>query len=167
MQHDENGKIAYALLMASQKLRHYFEAHKIRVATDQSPSDLFSNLEIQPVYFVYIQNKQVGNRALRIPYSLRVKKFNQVTSPYWLYSTLDKAFAFSSPIHGNTLDNPLRWRMVSRGDQCSSSNFSPVRRQLQISHPPEFCSWDRQVYQQHSIVRSSHSRTPQTQGARH
>ena len=31
--------------MASRKLCHYFEAHKIRVATDRSFNDLFSNLE--------------------------------------------------------------------------------------------------------------------------
>jgi hypothetical protein len=45
MQHDRNGKIAYAVLMASRKLHHYFEAHKIRVAIDRSLNDLFSNPE--------------------------------------------------------------------------------------------------------------------------
>jgi hypothetical protein len=36
-------KIAYAVLMASRKLRHYFEVHKIRVPIDRSLSDLFNN----------------------------------------------------------------------------------------------------------------------------
>jgi hypothetical protein len=31
--------------MASHKLRHYFEAHKIRVPTYKGLSDLFNNLE--------------------------------------------------------------------------------------------------------------------------
>jgi hypothetical protein len=38
-------KIAYAVLMASRNLQHYFEAHKIRVATYRSLNDLFNNLE--------------------------------------------------------------------------------------------------------------------------
>jgi hypothetical protein len=31
--------------MASRKLRHYFEAHKIRVTSDQGLGDLFRNSE--------------------------------------------------------------------------------------------------------------------------
>jgi hypothetical protein len=38
-------KIAYTVVMASCKLRHYFEAHKVRVTTDQGPGDLFRNPE--------------------------------------------------------------------------------------------------------------------------
>jgi hypothetical protein len=38
-------KIAYVVIMASRKLRHYFEAHKIRIPTDRGLSDLFRNLE--------------------------------------------------------------------------------------------------------------------------
>lgn len=38
-------KIAYAVLMASRKLHHYFEAHKIRVLTDQSVNDMIKNPE--------------------------------------------------------------------------------------------------------------------------
>jgi hypothetical protein len=38
-------KIAYAVLMASRKLRHYFEAYKIRIPTDQGLGDLFKNPE--------------------------------------------------------------------------------------------------------------------------
>jgi hypothetical protein len=35
------------VLMASQKLRHYFEAHKIRVATDRSLNNLFKTQRTQ------------------------------------------------------------------------------------------------------------------------
>jgi hypothetical protein len=38
-------KIAYAVVMASRKLRHYFEAFKVRVTTDRGLGELFKNLE--------------------------------------------------------------------------------------------------------------------------
>jgi len=43
--YSELEKIAYAVVMSAQKLRHYFEAHKIIVVTDQPLHDLFSNRE--------------------------------------------------------------------------------------------------------------------------
>jgi hypothetical protein len=36
-------KIAYAIIMSSRKLCHYFEAHIIKVLTNQSLNDIFSN----------------------------------------------------------------------------------------------------------------------------
>jgi hypothetical protein len=38
-------KIAYAIIMAARKLRHYFEGHRIRVITNQPLGDLFANRE--------------------------------------------------------------------------------------------------------------------------
>jgi hypothetical protein len=38
-------KIAYAVVMASRKLRHYFEAFKVWVTTDRGLSELFRNPE--------------------------------------------------------------------------------------------------------------------------
>jgi ribonuclease HI len=38
-------KIAYAVVMASRKLRHYFEAFKVRVTSDRGLSELFRNPE--------------------------------------------------------------------------------------------------------------------------
>jgi hypothetical protein len=38
-------KIAYAVVMASRKLRHYFEAHKVTMLTDQPLNDLFIKKE--------------------------------------------------------------------------------------------------------------------------
>jgi hypothetical protein len=43
--YSELEKIAYAVVMATQKLRHYFEAHKVTVLTDQPLNDLFINKE--------------------------------------------------------------------------------------------------------------------------
>jgi ribonuclease HI len=43
--YSELEKIAYAVIMATRKLRHYFEAHKVTVLTDQPLNDLFINKE--------------------------------------------------------------------------------------------------------------------------
>lgn len=41
----EMDQIVYVVLMASRKLRHYFEAHEVRVLAEQSLRDLFNNPE--------------------------------------------------------------------------------------------------------------------------
>jgi hypothetical protein len=43
--YSELEKIAYAVVMAVRKLRHYFEGHRIRVITNQPLNDLFANKE--------------------------------------------------------------------------------------------------------------------------
>jgi hypothetical protein len=43
--YSELEKIAYAVVMTTRKLRHYFEAHKVTVLTDQPLNDLFINKE--------------------------------------------------------------------------------------------------------------------------
>jgi hypothetical protein len=43
--YSELEKISYAVVMATQKRRHYFEAHKVTVLTDQPLNDLFINKE--------------------------------------------------------------------------------------------------------------------------
>jgi hypothetical protein len=43
--YSELKKIAYAVIMSSRKLRHYFEAHRIVVVTNQPLHDLFDNRE--------------------------------------------------------------------------------------------------------------------------
>jgi hypothetical protein len=43
--YSELEKIAYTVIMAARKLRHYFEGHRIRVITNQPLSDLFANRE--------------------------------------------------------------------------------------------------------------------------
>ena len=43
--YSELEKIAYAVVLSARKLRHYFEAHKIIVVTDQPLHDLFTNRE--------------------------------------------------------------------------------------------------------------------------
>jgi hypothetical protein len=43
--YSELEKIVYVVVMATRKLRHYFEGHKIRVITNQPLNDLFTNKE--------------------------------------------------------------------------------------------------------------------------
>jgi hypothetical protein len=43
--YSELEKIAYAVIMAVRKLRHYFEGNRIRVITNQPLNDLFANRE--------------------------------------------------------------------------------------------------------------------------
>jgi hypothetical protein len=43
--YSELEKIAYAVMMAARKLRHYFEGHRIRVITNQPLNNLFANRE--------------------------------------------------------------------------------------------------------------------------
>jgi hypothetical protein len=43
--YSELEKIAYAVIMATRKLRHYFEAHKVTMLTNQPLNDLFINKE--------------------------------------------------------------------------------------------------------------------------
>ena len=45
MNYMEIEKIAYAVLISSRKLRHYFQAHKIIVPSSQPLGDIFSNKE--------------------------------------------------------------------------------------------------------------------------
>jgi ribonuclease HI len=47
--YSELEKIAYAVVMATRKLRHYFEAHKVTVLTNQPLNDLFINKEASSI----------------------------------------------------------------------------------------------------------------------
>jgi hypothetical protein len=42
--YSELEKIAYAVIMATRKLRHYFEGQRIRVITNQPLNDFFANI---------------------------------------------------------------------------------------------------------------------------
>ena len=45
LNYSEIEKIAYAILIASRKLKHYFQAHEIIVPSSQPLGDIFSNKE--------------------------------------------------------------------------------------------------------------------------
>jgi hypothetical protein len=56
--YSELEKIAYAVIMAARKLRHYFEGHMIRVITNQPLSDLFANREASTRIIKWALNSQ-------------------------------------------------------------------------------------------------------------
>jgi hypothetical protein len=41
--YSEIKKICYAIVMSARKLRHYFEAHRVRVLKNHSLNDIFGN----------------------------------------------------------------------------------------------------------------------------
>jgi hypothetical protein len=41
--YSEMEKVCYAVVMSARKLRHYFEAHTIKVLTNQPLNDIFGN----------------------------------------------------------------------------------------------------------------------------
>ena len=45
MNYTEIEKIAYAVLISSRKLKHYFEAHEITLPSSQPLGDIFSSKE--------------------------------------------------------------------------------------------------------------------------
>jgi hypothetical protein len=44
--YSEMEKICYAVVMSTRKLRHYFEAHRIRVLMNQPLNDIFENRDL-------------------------------------------------------------------------------------------------------------------------
>jgi hypothetical protein len=44
--YSEMEKICYAVVMSTRKLRHYFDAHGVRVLTNQPLNDIFRNRSI-------------------------------------------------------------------------------------------------------------------------
>jgi hypothetical protein len=56
--YSELKKIAYAVIMAARKLRHYFEGHGIRVITNQPLNDLFANKEASTRIIKWALNSQ-------------------------------------------------------------------------------------------------------------
>jgi hypothetical protein len=94
-------KITHVVLMVSWKVRHYFEAHKIRVPTDRSLNDLFNNLEAT----TRIGKWTTKFSEYNIVFESRSSIKSQVLDDFIV--DWDKAFVFWSSKFGNTLDNSL------------------------------------------------------------
>jgi hypothetical protein len=57
LNYSEIKKIAYAILISSRKLKHYFQAHEIIVPSSQLLRDIFSNKEA---------SKRIGKWAMEL-----------------------------------------------------------------------------------------------------
>jgi hypothetical protein len=77
-------KICYAVIMSSQKLRHYFEAHTIKVLTNQPMNDIFGNRD---------SSKRISKWAMELSeYIVDFKKRSTiVTSFSWFCGRMDGA----------------------------------------------------------------------------
>jgi hypothetical protein len=72
--YSQKEKICYVVIMSARKLQHYFEAHTIKVLTNQPLNDIFSNRQLW-------QNQQMGDGAIRVRGRLRQKKCDKITYP--------------------------------------------------------------------------------------
>lgn len=68
--------IAYAVIMASRKLRHYFKAHKVMILTDQPQVG-------------FVKNSKMGNRAAGARHRVQKKISHQIPSVSRFCSGLD------------------------------------------------------------------------------
>jgi hypothetical protein len=71
-------KIAYAVVMASRKLRHYFEAFKVRVTSDRGLGELFRN----PKAFVRIAKWAAELSSYHITFEPRTAIKSQVLADF-------------------------------------------------------------------------------------
>jgi hypothetical protein len=142
-------KIAYAVVMASRKLRHYFEAFKVRVTSDRGLDELFRNPEA----------------SVRIAkWATELSGYHQVTSPSRLHRRLDRANNAAGHACREGMDHPLRRLMVPCGGRRSCSHYFTHRGQAPICNMTQLCFGVRQMHQQCSRVRSCHPRPSQVKG---
>jgi hypothetical protein len=145
--------------MASCKLRHYIEAHKVRVTTDRGLGDLFRNLEAS----ARIAKCATELSGYNVTFEPRI---TQILGLGRLHSRLDMAFGATPASHGDYLDHPLLWCVVSCGRWRCNNYYIAHRPQIQICHASLFCTRIRQMHEQYSRIRSHHPRTPQAMGPR-
>jgi hypothetical protein len=116
-------KIAYTVIMAARKLRHYFEGHRITIITNQPLSDLFANREASTRIIKW--GAELSEYIVDFESRSAIK--SQVLTDFlmdWTSPTqnLDEKNTY-------TLDSAVRWSLVSQGSQnFSSCNISGGNR---------------------------------------
>jgi hypothetical protein len=151
-------KIAYAAVMASRKLRHYFEAFKVRVTSDRGLGELFRNPEAS----VRIAKWAAELSGYHITFEPRTAIKSQVLA--------DFIVDWTGPITQPDAPAEKVWtihfnrRMVPCGGRRSYSHHITHRGQAQIRSTPQLCFGVRQMHQQCSGVRSCHPRPSQATG---
>ena len=110
--------------MASRKLRHYFEAFKVRVTSDRGLGELFRNPEAS----VRIAKWAVELSGYHITFEPRTAIKSQVLA--------DLANTAARRVSREGVDHPLRRRMVSCGGRRRGSYHVTHRHQVQIRSTP-------------------------------
>jgi hypothetical protein len=117
-------KICYAVVMSAQKLSHYFEAHRVRVLTNQPLTIIFGDRD--------------SSRRMELSkcvVDLKKKKRHQLTSPGRFHRRLDGALQlYQRPRHVHTMAGVLQW---SRGQCWSKGCSSPS---VTLRHQTEICN---------------------------
>jgi ribonuclease HI len=100
--------------MASCKLRHYFEAHKVRVISDRGLGEL-------------LRNPKASARIIK--WAAELSGYNITFEPRTLIKSpsrklrLDMAFGTTAMSCRNRLDHPLWWGMVSRKRRRCNNHY--------------------------------------------
>jgi hypothetical protein len=127
-------KIAYAVVMSSRKLRHYFEAFKVRVTSDRGLGELFRNPEAS----VRIAKWAAELSGHHISFKPRTAIKSQVMADFVVDWT--GPITQPDPSGREGLDDPLRRRMVPCGGRRRRSHHLTSRGQAQICSTPQLRS---------------------------
>jgi hypothetical protein len=127
-------KISYAVVMASRKLRHYFEAFKVRVTSDRGLGELFKNPEA---------SARIAKWAAELSgYHITFEPRTSIKSQVWCMDMTSMA----TRILGKSLDHPLRWCMVPCGGRRRDDYHITCRHQVQILNTHQLCLRVRHVH---------------------
>ncbi|TKC11883.1 reverse transcriptase-like protein, partial [Robertmurraya kyonggiensis] len=105
--YSELEKIAYALLMASRKLRHYFEAHKVTVVTNKPLAELFANREAS--------NRISKWSAELSGFNIEFVRRNAIKSQVLADFVAD----WTSPKHESPDEDEKQWTVYCDGAYCN------------------------------------------------
>jgi hypothetical protein len=133
-------KISYAVVMASRKLQHYFEAFKVHVTSNRGLGELFRNPEAS----TRIAKWATELSGYHITFEPRLTIKSQVLA--------DIIVDWTGPVRPQeessekSLDHPLRRRMVPCVGRRRNNYHVTRRRQVHICSAPQLCLRVRQVH---------------------
>jgi ribonuclease HI len=104
--YSELEKIAYAVIMAARKLRHYFEGHRIRVITNQPLNDLFANREASTQIIMW--------GAELLEYIVNFERRSAIKSQV----LTDFVVNWTSPTQNTDKEIPIPWIVQCDGAWC-------------------------------------------------
>jgi hypothetical protein len=104
--YSELEKIAYAVVMAAKKLRHYFEGHRIKFITNQPLNDLFTNKEAS--------TRIIKWAAELSEYTIDFERRSAIKSQVLVDFVVD----WTSPIHNPSEDIITPWVVHCDGAWC-------------------------------------------------
>jgi hypothetical protein len=145
--YSEMEKIYYAIIMSTKKLQHYFEAHRIKVLTNQSLNDIFGNRD---------SFERISKWAMELSeYIVDIEKRSAIKSQI-LADFVAEWTEPGSSIEGAVPESPWlvycdgAWGMTGAG--AAAILISPSRIKLCYATRLQFSNEAKKVYQQHSKI---------------